>query len=931
MYEAKTASGSVLAPALIKEMLSVEKTFFTDKKFATFCVADLANISQCSSESTQSVVNLFYNISISRDVNNQTVYSATPIVDASTGAPYVDTQVGIDTRLAVVLADNVTFPGSTLYFDTAFSADNLKATFVQSFYFLGMPLAGYSNPADRSLEQRVDGDAFIVDVSATLRERFGLKETLFESAFMTNAMAHTADGSMKLYWWSNPMQSEEWEMLTIKDLNWAMLSFISVGIYVAYHTGSIVISVNSMFMTTLSIFVAFFFFRVIFQIAFFQFINFLIIFAVLGIGADDVFVFMDAFHQSLDELRAEGKPATLPHRVSHTMRRALHAIFVTSFTTSAAFMATALSPLMPLRSFGIFSALVIITVFCVNAAVMPPLTVMYARNLMGRSWIESFKAFSCGLFPIAPYVDPGLELPVKELAAPKAIDVDAAATADAIALSKYNPATMRRTERFFYVHYFKFLKGPAKYVILVCFTALFTTGVYLWVNLEVPSEPEQWFPESHMFQQYQELGSLKVMKGGDSASTLPVNILWGIDGVDDTGTDSWIPSDLGTVKFDGGFDPSAAKAQAWLMQTYEKLKRAPCTAKACGFGLLVDPTASVKNILAETDASGNVTGGFYLWLRAQASTGAYAAAHPVTNPVTGDVFNAKMCTYSRLEVAKLRYPSHVGYMTNDCDQTPAPKPRFILIEAMSSIRQPVAPANFVAVQEQWEAFSDASNRGAPSTFSGAAVTSNNFNWLWSLTSIRLRDDVYLGIAVCFPMVFVVLTLSTGNLVLALYSTGTIAGIVTTVIGIGAGGIRQWDLGTTEAIASVIVIGFSVDYCVHLANAYIENDATGRETRTRIAMTTMGISVTAGAVTTIIAGSFLGLCILTFFTKFCFLICWTIVSAYLWAVVFFCALCMTFGPSGNFGDITWIYTKVWFLARTLDSRAHSAARPSPQTK
>ena len=31
---------------------------------------------------------------------------------------------------------------------------------------------------------------------------------------------------------------------------------------------------------------------------------------VLGIGADDVFVFMDAFHQSLDELQSAGEPAT---------------------------------------------------------------------------------------------------------------------------------------------------------------------------------------------------------------------------------------------------------------------------------------------------------------------------------------------------------------------------------------------------------------------------------------------------------------------------------------------------------------------------------------------------------------------------------------------------------------------------------------------
>ena len=178
------------------------------------------------------------------------------------------------------------------------------------------------------------------------------------------------------------MQENEWLVLSDKDLAWTVLSFIGVGGYVAFHTGSIIISAVSMAMTVFSIFTAFFFFRVIFQVTFFQFINFLIIFVVLGIGADDVFVFMDAFHQSVDELKAKGITPTLPKRIKHTMKRAIHAIFVTSFTTSAAFLATALSPLIPLRSFGIFSALVIFCVFFINAVVLPPLTVMYARNML---------------------------------------------------------------------------------------------------------------------------------------------------------------------------------------------------------------------------------------------------------------------------------------------------------------------------------------------------------------------------------------------------------------------------------------------------------------------------------------------------------------------------------------------------------------------
>jgi hypothetical protein len=44
----------------------------------------------------------------------------------------------------------------------------------------------------------------------------------------------------------------------------------------------------------------------------------------------------------------------------------------------------------------------------------------------------------------------------------------------------------------------------------------------------------------------------------------------------------------------------------------------------------------------------------------------------------------------------LRYPGHVGYMVDLCDAIPAPKPRYILIEAMSSIRMPQAPVDFTA-------------------------------------------------------------------------------------------------------------------------------------------------------------------------------------------------------------------------------------------
>ena len=70
--------------------------------------------------------------------------------------------------------------------------------------------------------------------------------------------------------------------------------------------------------------------------------------------------------------------------------------------------------------------------------------------------------------------------------------------------------------------------------------------------------------------------------------------------------------------------------------------------------------------------------------------------------------------------------------------------------------------DFADAQEEWERFSDGANAGSPGTLSNAQATSTNVFWLWSITSLSLMDNVYLGLAVCFPMVFVVLSISTGR-------------------------------------------------------------------------------------------------------------------------------------------------------------------------
>lgn len=78
---------------------------------------------------------------------------------------------------------------------------------------------------------------------------------------------------------------------------------------------------------------------------------------------------------------------------------------------------------------------------------------------------------------------------------------------------------------------------------------------------------------------------------------------------------------------------------------------------------------------------------------------------------------------------------------------------------------------------------------------------------------------------------------------------------------------DWGLGVAESIAAVIVIGFAVDFTVHLAHMYVASAAQDRMGRVADAARKMGVTVVMGAVTTLGAGCFLLACTLTFFTKF----------------------------------------------------------------
>ena len=142
---------------------------------------------------------------------------------------------------------------------------------------------------------------------------------------------------------------------------------------------------------------------------------------------------------------------------------------------------------------------------------------------------------------------------------------------------------------------------------------------------------------------------------------------------------------------------------------------------------------------------------------------------------------------------------------------------------------------------------------------------NSFTWI--MTEQALVANVLQGFAICFPVCFAILVVATGSPLISLYAIVTIALIVGLTLGF-CQAIMGWGLGVAETVCSTIVIGFSVDYVVHLGHSYRESAHFSREGKVSDALTRMGITVVAGAMTTFGSGLFMFGCQMTFFTKVC---------------------------------------------------------------
>ena len=382
------------------------------------------------------------------------------------------------------------------------------------------------------------------------------------------------------------MQDLEFARVSYQDLGFTMASIMFVYYYIAFYTGSNFIGSMGMLQIILTLPLALFIYRGILQITFFNQLHVLAIYLVLGIGADDIFVFMDGWNQSINLYH------NTADRLDVTFKRAFWAMAATSSTTCVAFMSTAISPIMPIASFGWYAAIGVLLNYVLAVTLFPCTLMVYHYKLYGccrRMPRQLEKVISLTMFfPTCHSRDEGVyccqqpyRIPVAVQVKPPAADgVDQKVddgdqpTAAQGSENEEKEEVLRSIDRFFKYKYAPIItKRPVAALMSVGFGVYIIISVVCALQLEPPTEQEQWFPKDHMFEQI--MASMRTFASAAEDQYIMVTLAWGLIGMNRDDKVFWDAQDRGTIEYDSDFDLSTAEAQRFFLDSCDALVAQP--------------------------------------------------------------------------------------------------------------------------------------------------------------------------------------------------------------------------------------------------------------------------------------------------------------------------------------------------------------------
>ncbi|CAJ1969356.1 unnamed protein product [Cylindrotheca closterium] len=162
-----------------------------------------------------------------------------------------------------------------------------------------------------------------------------------------------------------------------RDMALACASAFITAIAILVHTKSPFITGIGLLQIILSFPLSFFVYTLLGGLDFFPFLNFIGVFVVFALGADDIFVAVDKWKNA----RIENPDADTEIIAAIAFPDAAGAMFLTTITTAIAFFGTAICPVAPIKMFAIFCGLLIMFDYLMCCMLVFPALCIYDSKL----------------------------------------------------------------------------------------------------------------------------------------------------------------------------------------------------------------------------------------------------------------------------------------------------------------------------------------------------------------------------------------------------------------------------------------------------------------------------------------------------------------------------------------------------------------------
>ncbi|KAM6915507.1 protein dispatched homolog 1 [Xenentodon cancila] len=660
---------------------------------------------------------------------------------------------------------------------------------------------------------------------------------------------------------------------------------IAIGIVLlvmCVYTRSVFITLMTIIAIISSLIVSYFLYRMVFNFEFFPFMNLTALIILVGIGADDAFVLCDVWNYTkFDKPHAE-----LAETVGVTLQHAALSMFVTSFTTAAAFYANYVSNITAIRCFGVYAGTAILVNYILMVTWLPAVVVLHERYLPH-------------MFPCS-----GPEHQQRSFCT----QMFWAGLCQKASKCLF---TVSEASRIFFEKVLPCIVIKLRYLWLFWFLAITVGGAYVvCVNpkMKLPSlelAEFQVFRSSHPFErydsEYKKLFMFERVHHGEDLH-MPITIIWGVTPVDNG--DPLNPKNKGKLILDSSFNIASPASQLWILNFCQKLRNQSFVFQS-----------------EEQDFTSCFIETFKQWMENQdcEEASVYPCCSQSTFPYKQDVF--ELC----IKRAIMELDRSTSYHLDS--KTPGPRfdindtIRAIVLEFQSTYLFTLAYEKMYQFYREVDAWITEELRHAPAGLSHGWFVSNlEFYDLQD----SLSDGTLVAMALSVAVAFSVMLLTTWNIIISLYAILSIAGTI--FVTVGSLVLLGWELNVLESVTISVAVGLSVDFAVHYGVAYRLAPEPDREGKVIFSLSRMGSAIAMAALTTFVAGAMMMPSTVLAYTQLGTFMMLIMCISWAFATFFFQCMCRCLGPQGTCGQIP--------LPKKLQCQAFTkvtSTTPPPQEK